>query len=130
MKTTQGTSLVPWLAWLPAVLVAASGCLAVGADAHLDYDGRGNGSHSETASCGDKGTIRTTGEVHDGRLTIRLTDSGDTEVFQKEFRNGSIEMTAVEARGDSGTWTLSASRSGDDLAGDSFNGNYQIRLDC
>lgn len=40
------------------------------------------------------------------------------------------DLPQVRLDGDSGTWTLSADRAGNDVVGDAFNGDDEFFLDC
>ncbi len=120
-------------ALLLASAMALSGCMGVGtgitADASLEYDGASNGSHSETTDCGDSGTLSGSGNVPDGTVQITLTDGNDGQLFQQSY-DGDFTLESQEFTGDSGTWKIDAQRSGDDLAGDEFRGDYGFHLDC
>jgi len=117
-----------------ALIAALAGCMddasrSLQAEATLDFDGQGNGTHSETGSCKDEGDIAGDGTLHDGRVTVRVTDVDGTELFERTF-NANFDLAKETIRGDSGTWKVEATRGGDDLAGDQFNGKYTFRLYC
>ncbi|MBI2078544.1 MAG: hypothetical protein HYT80_09300 [Euryarchaeota archaeon] len=117
-----------------SLLAALAGCMddagrGLQAKATLDFEGQGNGSHSETGSCKDEGDIAGEGTLHDGSVTVRVTDSGGSQLFERSFKE-SFDLSKEVIRGDSGSWKIEATRSGNDLAGDQFNGRYEFRLYC
>jgi hypothetical protein len=121
------------LALLLAAAMAFAGCAGgggtLGSDAGVTFDGNTSGSHGDSADCGDQGTVSGSGTVNDGSLEVRVTDGSGDEVFQETFE-GEISMDAQTVDGASGNWKIEATRSGDDLAGDEFQGEYTFRLDC
>ncbi len=120
----------PFVLLLTAVM-ALAGCSGgtLGADASVTFDGNGSGSHSEEASCNDTGTLTGDGNVSDGRLEVTVSDGGGDEVFSQSFE-GEFTLDPNELNGASGSWEITADRTGDDLAGDDFQGEYTFRLDC
>ncbi len=110
------------------IVLAISGCMGAGAS-NLSYDGQANGTHSDTATCDDQGSIKGSGTIPDGSVLITLKDSAGKQLFQQSFKE-SFTLAAKTVSGASGTWTLDAQRSGDDLVGDSFSGKYDFNLDC
>lgn len=110
-----------------ALLLA--GCAGLTAEASIDYDGDQNGSHSDRADCDADGSITGSGDVTDGSVQVTVTDSEGNAVFTRTF-SGPFELDKTSLDGHSGTWTLEADRSGDDLAGDEFHGEYEFHLDC
>lgn len=118
----------PILALLAALLVAGlAGCTTKNADAAVEFDGEGNGVDADTTDCDDKGTLVGTGNVEDGEVTVRVLNGND-EIFQETY-DGEIAVDGRVLNGDSGTWTIEATRSGEQLLED-FNGQYTFRLDC
>lgn len=121
-------------ALLLVAFVALSGCQgkvgSIGAEASLDWPmGGGNGSHSETADCDDEGRLTGSGTVHDGVVFVKVTDSDGSAVYERDF-DGSIGFSNQILKGDSGSWKIEATRSGNDLAGDEFHGEYAFHLNC
>lgn len=112
--------------------VALAGCnqaKELVAEAEVMYDGGSNGSHSDTATCDADGDIRGNGDVQDGSVTITVEDSDGTELFQRTF-DGSFDLSKQPITGDSGTWSISAVRTSDDVLGDQFAGEYAFFLNC
>ena len=112
-------------------VVALAGCAksGIGADARLTFDGSGNGTHSERANCDDSGRIGGSGDVTDGTVRVRVTDVDGTQLFSQDFE-GDFDLDDQTLTGDSGEWKIEATRSGNDLAGDEFQGDYQFNLVC
>ena len=107
---------------------ALAGCTQSGADASVHFDGEGNGIDSDDTKCDSKGTLVGSGNVDDGEVTVRVMDGGD-ELFRHTY-DGAIAIDGHVLEGDSGDWTLEATRSSSgELLGD-FNGDYTFRLDC
>lgn len=110
-----------------------AGCVGEGKlsseGATLSYEGQQSGDHQETADCDEDGRITGSGNVEDGTLTVKVTDGGGEELWSKEF-DGAVNFDSAPLSGASGTWTIKADRSGDDLAGDEFNGEYTFNLSC
>ena len=111
------------------LVVALSGCTGDGGSSNLSYDGKANGSHSDTAGCDDQGTIQGSGNIPDGAVLITLKDSAGKQLFQQTFKD-SFTLDKRTVSGASGTWSIEARRSGDDLVGDSFSGKYDFTVDC
>lgn len=113
-----------------ALAMLLAGCTAGTGDVtELSHEGVGSGNHEEKADCDDSGTLGGTGNVEDGTLVVTVTDGSGDEVFSRTF-DGGIDVEGERLEGASGEWTLSATRSGDDLVGDEFNGQYTFGLTC
>jgi hypothetical protein len=112
-----------------ATAAMVSGCTAAGAAASVVFDGKGNGVNDDSAKCRDKGTLTGSGHVDDGQVTVRVTDGDGHELLSKTYQSGDIPVDAKGLAGNTGTWTVEATRSGSDLFSD-FNGHYTFRLDC
>ena len=110
-------------------LVAVSGCAGLGSESTLKYDGNANGTHSESPGCDDQGKIKGTGSIPDGTVLITLADSAGKQLMSQTFK-GEFNLAEQTVSGASGTWMLKAQRSGDDLAGDAFSGEYAFHLNC
>lgn len=119
------------------ILLAAAALLAGCADdsgldadgASLEFEGRGSGSHEDSADCDDDATLAGSGNVEDGSIEVTVTDGSGAVKFEESF-DGGIESEAERMQGASGDWTLSIVRAGDDLIGDEFNGQYAFTLTC
>jgi hypothetical protein len=112
-----------------SAILALSGCAGVGADSTLKYDGAANGSHSDTFDCDDEGTIEGSGDIADGQVTVTLRDSDGDQLFQQTYSD-SFTLDTRTISGASGAWNLAAQRSGDDVLGDAFSGDYAIHVRC
>lgn len=123
--------------WTFAILLTAAMTLAgcaggggtLGSDASLTFDGTGGGSHDDSADCGDEGTITGDGNIQDGTVSVVVTDGGGDQVFEQEYE-GEFTIEPETVNGASGTWQIEATRGGEGLAGDEFQGEYTFRLDC
>lgn len=118
-----------WTAGLAVMALAMAGCSGLTAEAKLEYDGSSNGSHSEGADCDDQAEVSGSGTLHDGTVRVTVEDDGGSTVFDETYTE-SFTIGDATVSGASGEWTLRAQRSGDDLAGDEFNGDYEVFLDC
>lgn len=130
---------LPNRASFPLIIVIASiasvvmaGCNEVNelaAEAEVIYDGAESGEQSDTTACDSDAEIKGDGTITDGEVRITVTDSDGTMAYDETFTD-SFDIPAESLHGDSGDWTLSAERSGDDLLGDQFNGEYAVFLNC
>lgn len=127
------SSRLAFLATTVAAAFALPGCFeeveTLGAEADLNFRGQGNGAHSESAECGDRIEVSGSGTIEDGVLELRLSDGEGTQIFSQEFSE-SFTLSKRAFTGHAGTWKIEATRGGNDLAGDEFNGDYSITLNC
>jgi hypothetical protein len=112
-----------------SILALLAGCTDGGADAELKYDGAANGSHSDAAKCDDEGTIKGSGSIPDGEVLVTLKDSAGKTLLSQTFK-GDFTLDPVAVSGASGSWSFDAARSGDDVVGDSFSGDYAFYVNC
>lgn len=120
-----------------ALLIAAAlallfaGCMdnKLAGGTTLSYDGNQSGTHKETEDCDEDGRVTGSGNVEDGQLHVRVMDGSGDELWSKTF-DGAVDFDSTSLNGASGAWTISADRSGNDLAGDEFNGEYTFNLSC
>lgn len=110
-------------------VLAMSGCAGVGSESTLKYDGEANGSHSEAPACDDQGKLKGSGSIPDGSVSVTLKDAAGKQLLSQTFK-GDFNLAEQTVSGTSGKWSLTATRSGDDLAGDAFSGDYAFYLDC
>ena len=121
----------------PLILLALAALLAGCADdadldseaATLDFEGQDSGTHSDTAECDEDATLAGTGTIEDGSIEVTVMDGSGTEQFSKTY-DGGVDAEGERMEGSSGSWTLTVVRSGDDLVGDEFNGQYSFTLTC
>lgn len=121
------------LALVASMLAAGlAGCTSKGADAAVEFEGEGVGVDTDSADCGDEGTLVGTGTVDEGEVTIRVMNGGD-QLFEETY-DSEIALDGKVMDGESGDWTIEATRSGDGGIGDeiagNFDGEYTFRLDC
>lgn len=129
MDTTRRPDARILTALLALATLGLSGCAGFTAEADLSFDGSGNGSHSDAADCDADGTVFGAGSITDGQVAVRVTDSEGNTLYSQVF-DGDFDLSAQELTGHSGTWTLHATRGGDDLVGDPFRGDYELYLEC
>lgn len=120
-------NMIPLIA--AGLILTLSGCSGIGAEASLEYSGSANGTHSDSFKCDDQGTIKGSGNVPDGQVSITLKDSDGKVLFQQTFKEA-FTLDARTVSGASGSWSFDASRSGDDVVGDAFSGNYEFHVNC
>lgn len=98
--------------------------------ATLDFEGSDSGTHSDTArDCDDDGTLVGSGNVQDGSIEVTVTDGSGAQQFSRSYDSG-VDVEGERLSGASGDWELTVTRSGDDLIGDPFNGQYSFTLTC
>lgn len=120
-----------------SVLVAAlalAGCMDDASDLKADatvlsYDGQASGDHEKGAECDGNGNIHGSGDVQDGQVKVLVRDGDGNEIFSKTY-DAEFSLAESDLSGRAGNWTLRAERSGDDLAGDPFNGQYSFTMTC
>lgn len=110
-------------------MLALSGCAGLTSEADLAYDGNSNGSHSDSADCDADGAFNGSGSITDGSVRVTVTDSDGTTLFSESY-SSSFTLAKQTLTGDSGEWTIKAQRSGDDVLGDAFRGDYDFFLNC
>ncbi|HLF16491.1 MAG TPA: hypothetical protein VI796_03555 [Candidatus Thermoplasmatota archaeon] len=114
---------------LVGTVSALAGCAGAGAESTLEYDGIANGTHSDSVNCDDQGTINGSGNVPDGSVLITLKDSEGKQLLRQSF-SGDFTLAKTAVSGASGAWSFQAQRSGDDLVGDAFSGDYAFHVNC
>jgi hypothetical protein len=112
-----------------ALFLTLAGCAESGADGSLTYDGSANGSHDQSITCDNQGTIEGSGDVTVGQIRVTLTDSNGATLLDQTY-NDRFTLAETTVSGSSGTWSLSAVRSSASLTGDSFSGNYEFHVNC
>lgn len=119
---------------LPLAIVSLSllsaGCIGdTGGSARLSYDGNDIGSHSESEKCDKDGHLLGSGSIETGSVRVTVT-TDDGERYGRDF-TGDFSLASQELTGQSGTWTLQATRvGGSNLGLSSFQGSYSFTLTC
>lgn len=110
--------------------LALAGCTGdSGGRASVSFDGNGNGSHDDSTSCNSDGTLVAHGQVDDGQVTARITDSDGKQLYTKTF-DGGFNADGERLNGASGSWRITATRSSDTVLGTPFRGDYTFTLTC
>lgn len=111
-----------------AALVA--GCVGdSGGSAKLSYDGNDIGSHNDSSKCDKEGHLLGSGSISSGSVRVTVT-TDDGERYGADFTDD-FTLASQELTGQSGTWTLRATRSGDSNLGLSgFDGSYSFTMTC
>lgn len=113
----------------PAIAVLA-GCIGdSGGSASLSYEGNDIGSHDESEKCDKEGHLLGSGSIDQGSVRVTVTtDDGERygDTFEGDFTLASQALT-----GQSGTWTLTATRiGGANLGLSGFEGSYSFTMTC
>ncbi len=113
-----------------AILALLAGCVGdSGGSAKLSYEGNNISSHHDSAKCDKDGHLLGSGSIDDGSVRVTVT-TDDGERFGRDF-TGDFTLASQELTGQSGTWTLTATRLGDSNLGLSgFDGSYSFTLTC
>jgi type 1 fimbria pilin len=117
------------IAVLPLALAGCTDATKLSADAVLEFDGSGSGTHSEKADCGDEVTITGDGTIRDGVVRVTVIDNAGDEAFAESY-DKDFTLNSKTLTGPSGDWRIEAERGGDDLVGDDFTGEYTFTLNC
>lgn len=121
------------IALASVLTIALAGCInpaeSIPAEADVTFDGTGNGDQSDKASCDSEATVNGNGDIQDGVLTVTIHDDQGETVFMKSYE-GSFATGDIPLSGHSGTWTMEAERSANDVIGDDFSGSYAFFLNC
>ena len=118
------------LVLLASLAVLLAGCVGdSGGSARVSYEGDNVGSHDDSAKCDKDGHLLGSGNIEDGSVRVIVT-TDDGERFGRDF-SGEFTLASQELTGQSGTWRLSVTRSGDSNLGLSgFQGRYSFTLTC
>lgn len=106
------------------------GCIGdSGGSAKLSYEGTDIGTHDESSDCDKDGHLLGSGNIERGSVRVTVTtDDGERygDTFEGDFTLASQELT-----GQSGDWTLTATRIGSTTLGLSgFEGSYSFTMTC
>jgi hypothetical protein len=114
---------------LPLSLTLA-GCIGdSGGSAKLSYDGNDIGTHSDSSECDKEGHLLGSGSIQRGSVRVSVT-TDDGERYGAEF-TGDFSLASHELTGQSGDWTLTATRIGGTTLGlAGFDGSYSFTMTC
>lgn len=115
---------------LAAIAPLLAGCFGdSGGSARLSYEGDDVGTHSESEDCDKEGHLLGSGSISRGSVQVAVTtDDGERygDTFEGDFTLASQALT-----GQSGDWTLTATRIGSTTLGLSgFAGSYSFTMTC
>lgn len=118
------------LAAFASLTFLLAGCVGdSGGSARLSYEGDNVGSHDDSSKCDKDAHLLGSGNIEDGSVRVTVT-TDDGERFGRDF-TGEFTLASQELNGQSGTWRLSATRTGDSNLGLSgFQGSYSFTLTC
>ena len=121
----QGSILVS----VVGVLVL-SGCIGdSGGSARLSYEGDDIGSHNTSEDCDKEGHLLGSGSIERGSVRVSVT-TDDGEHYSGTF-TGDFSLASQELTGQSGDWTLTATRiGGTNLGLTGFAGSYSFTMTC
>ena len=107
-----------------------AGCIGdSGGSAELSYDGNEVGAHDESEKCDKEGHLLGSGSIQRGSVHVTVT-TDDGERYGDTF-TGDFTLASRELTGQSGTWTLTATRVGSTTLGLSgFDGSYSFTMTC
>lgn len=113
-----------------AALAFLGGCIGdSGGSAKLSYDGNDIGSHDDSETCDKEGHLLGSGSIERGSVRVTVT-TDDGERYGATF-TGDFTLASQELTGQSGHWTLSATRiGGTNLGLTGFEGSYSFTMTC
>lgn len=113
-----------------AIAFLAAGCVGdSGGSAQLSYDGDEIGAHDESEKCDKEGHLLGSGSIDRGSVHVTVT-TDDGERYGDTF-TGDFTLASQELTGQSGTWTLTATRvGGTNLGLTGFQGSYSFTMTC
>ena len=112
-----------WVAFL-------AGCIGdSGGSARLSYEGTNVGSHDKSEECDKEGHLIGSGNIERGSVRVTVT-TDDGERYGDTF-TGDFTLASQELTGQSGEWTLTATRiGGTNLGLSGFAGSYSFTMTC
>lgn len=113
-----------------AFVTLLAGCVGdSGGSAKLSYDGKGIGTHHESEKCDKDGHLLGSWDIDSGSVRVTVT-TDDGERYGEDF-TGASSLASQELTGQSGTWTLTATRvGGNNLGLSDFSGSYSFTMTC
>jgi hypothetical protein len=111
-------------------LALLAGCIGdTGGSAKLSYKGNDIGSHDDSEKCDKDGHLIGSGSIERGSVRVTVT-TDDGERYGDDF-TGDFTLASQELTGQSGTWTLRATRiGGTNLGLTGFDGSYSFTMTC
>lgn len=115
---------------LACMAVLMAGCVGdSGGSARLSYEGNDIGSHQDSSDCDKEGHLLGSGSISNGSVRVTVT-TDDGERYGADF-TGDFNLASQELTGQSGQWTLSATRiGGTNLGLSGFDGSYSFTMTC
>ena len=113
-----------------AMTVLLGGCVGdSGGSAKLSYDGTDIGTHSDSSECDKEGHLLGSGSID--RCSVHVSVSTDDGTWYTGEFTGDFNLASQELTGQSGDWTLTATRMGGTTLGlTGFDGSYSFTLTC
>ena len=113
-----------------AAVAFLAGCIGdSGGSAELSYKGNDIGSHHESEDCDKEGHLLGSGSIERGSVHVTVT-TDDGERYGDTF-TGDFTLASQELTGQSGDWTLTATRiGGTNLGLTGFDGSYSFTMTC
>jgi len=111
-------------------LVLLAGCVGdSGGSAKLSYEGDDIGAHDANEKCDKEGHLLGSGSIDTGSVRVTVT-TDDGERYGETY-TGDFTLASQELTGQSGTWTLTATRlGGNNLGLSGFQGSYSFTMTC
>lgn len=115
---------------LASVVASLAGCVGdSGGSARISYEGNEIGTHDESEKCDKDGHLLGSGSIDRGSVQVSVT-TDDGEHYSDSF-TGDFTLASEELTGQSGTWTLRATRiGGTNLGLSGFDGSYSFTMTC
>jgi hypothetical protein len=115
---------------LAGLAVFAGGCIGdSGGSSKLSYDGSDIGTHEDGTDCDKDGHLLGSGSITRGSVHVVVT-TDDGERYGGDF-TGDFNLASQELTGQSGHWTLRATRVGGTTLGlAGFDGSYSFTMTC
>ena len=113
-----------------ALVLLLAGCFGdSGGSARLSYEGTDIGNHDAASDCDKDGHLLGSGSIERGSVRVTVT-TDDGERYSEAF-TGDFSLASQELTGQSGRWTLSATRiGGTNLGLTGFDGSYSFTMTC